>query len=136
MNRVNFQSLSNERISDASALLNAERWAGSYYISGYAVECAIKACIAAKTQKDEFPPKDAAKYYVHDLSKLLDLAGLQSSFQAEAERDPAFSANWAVVKDWSEEARYDEANEREAREIHLAITEPNHGVLQWLRKNW
>src|SRR5580698_308117 len=106
MNRLEFQSLAAERLDDAAALLQAGRYAGAYYISGYAIECDLKACIAGRTKQDEFPPKEAAKYYVHDLPKLLDFAGLAPAFELDAGRDPALGANWAIVKDWTEEARY------------------------------
>jgi hypothetical protein len=96
----------------------------------------LKACIARKTKEDDFPPKEAAKYYVHDLPRLLDIAGLGSAFAQETERDPAFRTNWAVVKDWTEETRYQARGQRHAEDIVLAITDPQHGVLQWLKRNW
>ncbi|MEX2263319.1 MAG: hypothetical protein WD696_15285 [Bryobacteraceae bacterium] len=136
MNRLEFQSLAAERLDDDAALLEAGRYAGAYYVSGYAIECAMKACIARKTKQDEFPPKEAAKYYVHDITKLLDIAGLGPAFAQKAGRDPAFSANWAVVKDWTEETRYQSRGQQQAEEILAAINDPQHGVLQWLRRNW
>ena len=136
MNRFEFQRLADERLDDADVLLKAGRYACAYYISGYAIECALKACIARKTQQNDFPPKEAAKYYIHDLPKLLDIAGLESGFAQEAAQDPVFRANWAVVKDWTEETRYQGPGERLAQQILAAIKDPQHGVLQWLRKNW
>ena len=114
---------------DAAVLLKAGRYAGAYYIAGYAIECALKACIAGRTKQDEFPPKEAAKYYVHDLAKVLDIAGLGSAFAEESE-DPAFIANWAAAKDWTEETRYQSRGQRQAEEILAAISDPQHGVLQ------
>ncbi len=136
MDRSEFQSLAAERLEDAVALLKAGRHAGAYYICGYAVECALKACIARKTKQDEFPPRDAAKYYVHDIAKLLDIAGLGSEYTKEASKDPAFRANWAVVKDWSEESRYQSRRQQQAQEFLDAVSDPQHGVLRWLRGNW
>ena len=136
MNRLEFQHLADERLDDADVLLKAGRYACSYYVSGYAIECALKACIARKTQQDDFPPKDAAKYYVHDLPKLLDIAGLELIFAQAAGQDPVFRANWAIVKDWTEGTRYTSVGEQQAHEILAAIRDPQHGVLQWLRKNW
>jgi hypothetical protein len=86
--------------------------------------------------QDDFPPKEAAKYYVHDLSRLLEFAGLEAAFTQEAARNPAFRANWAVVKDWNEETRYQSFGARQAQELLAAIRDPQPGVLQWLRKNW
>jgi HEPN domain-containing protein len=135
MDRFEFQSLAAERLDDAVALLKAGRYACAYYVSGYAVECALKACIARQTKQDDFPPKDAARYYVHDIPKLLDIAGLGSAFK-EASKDPTFRANWAVVKDWSEESRYQSRQQQQAQEMLDAVNDPQHGVLQWLKGNW
>ncbi len=136
MDRSEFQSLATERLDDAAALLKAGRYACAYYVCGYAVECALKACIARKTKQDEFPPRDAAKYYVHDIPKLLDIAGLGSEFAKEASQDPAFRANWAVVKDWSEESRYQGRQQQQAQESLGAVGDAQHGVLRWLKGNW
>jgi hypothetical protein len=136
MNRRDFQRLATERLDDATALQRSGRYACAYYIAGYVIECALKACIARQTKQDEFPPKNAAKYYVHDIQKLLDIAGLGSHFDAEAKGDPAFRANWAVVKDSSEESRYQSPIQQQAQDILDAIGDSQHGVLQWLRKNW
>jgi HEPN domain-containing protein len=106
MNRLEFQALAVERLSDADALLEAGRYACAYYIAGYAVECALKACIARKTNQDDFPSREAARYYVHDLPKLLDGAGLGLAFEQDARQDEILGKNWAAVKDWTEETRY------------------------------
>ena len=104
-NRLEFQALTVERLTDAGALLKAGRYACAYYISGYAIECALKACIARRTNQDDFPPREAARYYVHDRPKLLDSAGLSSAFEQELKQDATFRRNWAAVKDWTEETR-------------------------------
>lgn len=100
------------------------------------MECALKACIARQTKQDQFPPRDAAKYYVHDIAKLLDIAGLSEEYSREASQDPAFRTNWAVVKDWSEESRYQNRHEQQAQELLDAVGDPQHGVLRWLKENW
>ncbi len=135
MNRTEFQSLAIERLDDADALLSAGRYAGAYYISGYCIECALKACIARQTTQDEFPPRDAAKYYVHDLPRLLDIAGLGPAFTEEVGNDTALRSNWAIVKDWTEETRYQGRGQQQAEEILAAVKDPEHGVLQWLKRN-
>src|SRR5258707_7847328 len=104
MNRLEFQDLAAERLGDADALLQAGRYACAYYISGYAIECALKACIARRTRQDDFPPRDASNYYTHNLSKLLDHTDLSPAFEQAAGQDPLFKANWAAVKDWTEES--------------------------------
>ncbi len=39
------QKLAEIRLKDAQALLGRKRWFGAYYLSGYAIECALKACL-------------------------------------------------------------------------------------------
>jgi HEPN domain-containing protein len=75
MNRADLQKLSNMRIREAKVLFAAEEYSGAYYLAGYAVECALKACIAKSVQRYDFPDKSLAqKSYVHDLKDLLRLA--------------------------------------------------------------
>ncbi len=136
MNRTDFQSLAIERLLDADALFTAGRYAGAYYVSGYAIECALKARIARKTEKGDFPTRHAPKYYTHNLEDLMKSAGLVPEFEEEKKKDSAFEVNWAIVKDWTEEARYESCGQQQAEEILAAVKDPEHGVPQWLKRNW
>jgi hypothetical protein len=49
---------------------------------------------------------------MHDIPKLLDSAGLGSAFEQEAGQDAIFRANWATVKDWTEQTRYQSRGQR------------------------
>ena len=63
---------------------------GAYYLAGYAVECAIKACIAKKTRKSEWPPKpeDVRKMYSHDLNENLNfLPGIMHTASRPADEN-------------------------------------------------
>jgi hypothetical protein len=55
MDRRGLQALTRDRLMDARALLRAHRCSGAYYMAGYAVECALKACIAKRTNGHNFP---------------------------------------------------------------------------------
>jgi HEPN domain-containing protein len=113
------------RIEEARILLKVKKYSGAYYLAGYAVEFGLKACIAKKTQRHEYPDKDFAyKCYTHDLEKLLLLTGLKSALDTDAR----LQVNWAVVKDWNEQARFDRKNRVEAQELYDDIVEPAHGV--------
>ncbi|MGH9440079.1 MAG: HEPN domain-containing protein [Terriglobia bacterium] len=136
MNRLEFQNLTVERFEDAEALLKCGRYACAYYICGYAIECALKACIAQRTRAGDFPPKNAQTYYSHDLTRLLEIAGLAADYRKEAAADPSFDENWGIVKDWTEEARYRSVSERQAARMLAAVGDADHGVLRWLRQNW
>jgi hypothetical protein len=136
MNRAEFQTLAMERREDAKAFLQLARYGGAYYIAGYAIECGPKAVIARRTKQDDFPPQETPKYYVHNLTQLRDLAGLKPLFDQETASDRSFRDNWQMVKDWNEQARYHSWGQKEAEEIVAAITDDDHGVLQWLKRNW
>jgi hypothetical protein len=69
MNRLTFQQLAETRLLDAKALFQAGRFDAAYYLAGYVVECALKACIAKKTREHDFPDRDANKYYIHNLTR-------------------------------------------------------------------
>eukprot|EP01133_Synstelium_polycarpum_P015823 gene15823-18804_t len=45
--------------------------------------------------------------YTHDLSQLLKIANLHQILIADAKNDVSLEINWSVVKDWSEQFRYD-----------------------------
>lgn len=138
MNRSDFQRLAELRVQEGEALLSAGLFAGAYYIAGYAVESALKACIAKKVREYEFPDlKTVQESHQHNLVKLLAVTDLKSEFGEEMDRDQEFEANWAVVKDWSEQKRYEpNISEKSARDLVAAITDPKHGVLPWIQTFW
>lgn len=125
------------RRREARVLLNAKLFAGAYYLTGYSVECALKACIARGTTRYSFPDKERTNdSYTHDLTKLLRTAGLQTAFDQAADARPALAKNWATVKDWKETSRYDATIDlKKARDLYRAAMGRN-GVLAWLRQNW
>jgi hypothetical protein len=55
MNRNDLQNLSRLRGKEAKVLLENGYFAGAYYLLGYAVECALKACIAKQIRRYDFP---------------------------------------------------------------------------------
>ncbi len=138
MTRADLQWLAEERIRDAKALLAAGRWAGAYYMAGYAVECGLKACIIARLmQTDEFPEKRFSEQcWTHNLVQLVHLAGLQAALAADAAADPDLANNWDVVKDWSESSRYLRTTKADAQELNDAITAKKHGMLPWIKSRW
>jgi hypothetical protein len=136
MNRLDFQNLSNVRLGEAKALLQSGFSDGAYYLAGYAVECALKACIARHTQMHDFPERDAPKYYKHDLQELVVHAKLKKALEAEMLAVPAFEDSWTIVKNWSEETRYEQGRSlQQAQSLILAI-EREGGMLPWLQLHW
>jgi hypothetical protein len=110
---------------------------GAYYLAGYSVECALKACIAKMTQRHDFPDKRKAdSSYTHSFEKLLKVAELEEALAEEARRDLAFRDNWDLVQWWSEHSRYSTISAQEARALVNAVSDRNHGVLRWLKRYW
>ncbi len=84
MNRQDFKNLANIRLREAHVLLKSRNYSGSYYLAGYVVECALKACIARQTRRFEFPEKKKIQEaYTHNLESLVKLAGLEPALKAE-----------------------------------------------------
>jgi HEPN domain-containing protein len=138
MKRVDFQHLARTRLRDARTLLVAKRAAGAYYLTGQAVECALKACIAKKSEKYEFPDRTRTNSsYTHDLTKLLSAAMLKQPLAADMSVQRALEVNWTVVKDWKHDCRYDGTITMvKAMEIYRAVTGRSTGVMAWIRKHW
>ena len=138
MNRQQLQEISKKRVQEAKLLLDGRHFDGCYYLLGIGVECAIKSAIAKQVNKHDFPDKSLAiDSYSHNLTQLMKTAGLWQQFEAEMRVAPALSLNWAVVKDWSVDRRYElGVSESVARDFYSACTARTHGVLSWLMKSW
>ena len=138
MNKTDFQLLADARVIDAEVLLTMTRWPAAYYLLGYAVECALKVCVARQFRQDEVPEKKIVNgFYTHDLEQLLNLSGLKSALESKAKSDPVFQINWNTVLGWKEDARYDHSiPENKAKDLRVAVTDPTSGVLPWLKTQW
>lgn len=135
---MTLQALAQLRLADAQALLAAGRLDAAYYLAGYVIECALKACIARAIDQYDFPDKKLAeKSWTHVLEDLIGVAGLRPDFDAARAADPDLASNWATVAQWSELFRYYEGvTPQETHDILQAITDPVHGVLPWLQQRW
>lgn len=138
MNRLELHEISRLRRREAAVLLKARRFSGAYYLVGYAVECALKACIAKQTKKHDFPDKTIAqKAHAHNLEELLKLAGLERALETDMKANKGLELNWAVVKDWKETSRYEVAiQDSDARDLYAACTARKNGILSWIRAKW
>src|SRR3990172_9223847 len=138
MNRNDLQSLAELRVADAEILLNARRFPAAYYLLGYAVECALKACITKQIKEHDFPDKQLIlDSYTHNLEQLLRISGVKSQLDLRMTGDKAFEVNWTTVKDWTEAARYDNnVPEVRARDLLNAVVDATSGVLTWLKTVW
>ena len=138
MNRNDLQTLSRIRVKEAKILLDNGYFNGAYYLLGYAVESALKACIAKKVMRHDFPDRQlTAGGYTHDLNHLITTAGLRDELNNEIRSDPDFQSCWLVVRNWSEQSRYVHGtSEAEAGSLYSACTARGKGVLSWIRRYW
>jgi HEPN domain-containing protein len=138
VNRQDLRRLATIRLREGRTLYSTGLYSGAYYLSGYAVECALKACIAKSTRKSEFPNKSlAVDAWKHDLNALVKTAGLLAARTVAFDADDQLEVNWSTVKDWSSESRYDPAvPKKKASDIIDAISDDPHGVMLWLKQHW
>lgn len=138
LNRDTLRTLASSRLEESRVLLENRFWTGAYYMTGLAVECALKSCLASAVKEHDFPDKEFVNaMYVHNLEKLFKLNGaLWAALQADMKNDAKLSVNWSTVKDWDDSKRYDIVEELEARAMYEASTEAGSGVMEWIRGRW
>jgi len=132
------QDLSRIREQEARSLLEAGFYDGAFYVAGYAVECALKACIAKNVPRHHFPDLETVREsYSHELDKLLGIAGLRDALKSDMSSNKALRDNWnSVSKSWSAESRYERHGRAEAQDLLAAATARRTGVLPWIRRRW
>ena len=75
------------RLKEARVLLRNGNYDGAYYLSGYVVECALKACIAKHTRRSEFPDRKTVEAsHTHKLEELMKVAQLTKSITRKCGR--------------------------------------------------
>ncbi len=78
MNKSDFEYLAEIRIREAGVLLQSGCFQEAYYLIGYALECAFKACIAKQVREFDFPNKQLANAsHTHKLTELVAVSGLK-----------------------------------------------------------
>jgi HEPN domain-containing protein len=139
MNRSDFQELAQEHLRHAKALLDAGLYSGAYYMCGYVVECALKACICKGTGSYDFypHPTDAKKAWSHKFKDLIGLTEVSGKIKQERRGDNTLHVYWKVVEGWSAESRYDKRpRQREAEDLFTAVSDPVHGVPACIKRHW
>jgi len=134
---ADLRAIAQMRLREAEVLLANGEPSGAYYLAGYAVECAFKAVITRSFAPYEMPPKKrVADSYIHDLTRLAEIAGLNGALDAQMAADASFAAGWGVAKDWSEASRYEQLPQRLAADMVAAVADPTSGVLAWISRFW
>jgi hypothetical protein len=99
------RDISQARLRDAEVLLQAKRFDGAFYLSGYAVELALKARICRTLKWPDFPAtqqefKGLQSVKTHDLEVLLKFSGVEARIKTKHLQE------WSPVVDWNPEKRY------------------------------
>ena len=137
MKRTDLQAIAQSKIDDAVLLLQHRRYSNSYYLAGFAVEIALKACIAKQIAADTIPDKAFIQaIHVHDIARLVGLAGLKPELTNKENSDPDFYTNWGIATKWEPSARYQAIVPLSCQLLIQAVVEPDHGVLPWIKTYW
>jgi HEPN domain-containing protein len=136
--RNDFKRLARLRLKEVKALLDAGYYSGAYYLCGYVVEYGLKACITKRAKQYEFPPDPdtVRRCYSHNYDNLVKAAELGQELKEQVDGDHDFRKNWTAVSQWSEQTRYLVISEPEARALFKSVSDPDHGVLRWLKSLW
>ncbi len=133
--RATFEQLAESRLAEARSLLAGGHPSGAYYLAGYAIECALKAIIAAGFRANEIPDKFRVNsVYTHNLKDLLNQAGLKSPLENDTNENAELRESWAIVSKWSEHARYEIWTSDDAALMLEAVGAADKGLLPWLQK--
>jgi HEPN domain-containing protein len=137
LTKADLEALAETRLQDAIFLLQTGRSSSAYYLAGYAVEFALKACIAKAFQPNAIPDKAfVIEIHTHTLERLLSTAGLLRPFSTDSKADPQLAAAWGIASKWKESSRYLVWDNISAGSLIQAIGDPQHGVFQWVKKHW
>ena len=138
LNRDKLRLLAEDRLKEAAVLLENGLWTGAYYLTGLAIECALKAYLARAVQQYDFPDKGFInRANTHELKVLVQLDGLLwEELQREVRTDAKLRGNWEAVLEWNDEYRYETVEERHAKSLYAATIEPSSGVMEWIRRSW
>ena len=99
------RTIAEERLKDAEALLESQRYDGAVYLGGYVVELALKSRICRTLSWAGFPQtrnefQNYSSFRTHNLDVLLRLSGTEQAVKTQ------YLAEWSAVATWDPEARY------------------------------
>jgi hypothetical protein len=105
LTRQELQKIARARLQDAEALYQSNRYDGSIYLCGYAVEVGLKNKICKTLGWEGFPStgkefQDLQSFKTHKLDILLSLSGAEQKIKKN------FLAQWSSVANWDPEVRY------------------------------
>ena len=131
------QAIASGKLEDAKLLYAHGRFSNAYYLGGYAIEIALKACVTLQIQAETLPDRRfIADIYTHEFEKLIGLAGLRAELRSRQNDDVQFQANWGLVNEWKPDTRYDSIDRTSAQLLLMATADEHHGILPWITTFW
>jgi HEPN domain-containing protein len=120
--------IAQDRFGDGQALLRARRYAGACYISGYGVECSLKALLLKKSVAGQRPK--VLKFFRgkngHDLEQI------KKKLRERGVHFPrAMTPHFASVNTWSVTSRYDTT--RKTGHMAGGQLKAVEAVINWVR---
>lgn len=131
-----WERMARQQVETARVLALALQWGDAFYHSGFAVECALKLRIMRFERLNSWPDRtDRRELYVHDLSKLARVAGIEAVLLAEINAQSDIGLAWMVAQDWSVEVRYDPRPFPAQRGADMVEAVAAKGLLEWLMQS-
>lgn len=135
--RSDLQALAVAKAADAQLLLANRRNANAFYLSGYAIELGLKACIAKQIIAQAIPDRAFVNsIYNHSFGNLVGVAGLSLALKEEQAADPTFATYWGIAGQWNESSRYVATDIYTAQLMVQAVVDPASGLLKWIQQHW
>jgi HEPN domain-containing protein len=154
--RLEFQEMALLKIKEANLLHKNGLYHGAFYLSGYAMEFALKAAVCRNLDMDDFFEEKKSndkskpsggifeKMKTHDIGTLLIMAGLYNKLNAFKEANEEFEIKWNYIttKQWNEQCRYDNSsmtkkyNKIDVESFIDAIDNKKGGFLKWIQHYW
>ena len=137
LSRIELRRLAQEKVNDANLLFDHGRYTNAYYLYGYGIEFALKACISRLFRNHSIPEKRLVNdTYIHELKKLVVTAKLADELEQQNFESQIFKGHWQIVSSWSEQVRYAKVGQQLADAMRVAVTDETNGVLKWLKMHW
>ncbi len=117
---LELRGIAEARLQDAELLFTAGRLDGAFYLSGYAVELALKARICQTLDWNSYPStagefKGYQSFRTHDLDILLHLSGVENRIRLQ------YLVEWSAFSPWSPETRYQPIGTANRQDVQLMI---------------
>jgi len=130
--------MADKRLEEAKLLYGNKYYDAAYYLSGYAIEFALKAVICKRLNIELFDSSQVSKgsagpLQLHGLPTLIVFSGLQAELSDKKNLDAGFDAAWSLVSQWNDRRRYEEGcSQKTAREFLIGT----NTLLSWIKTYW